>query len=116
MIIPLIVKPILVDLYHNGVFQITVSQFTHLDIRRQICEQNLEGYTLKMNPQFYHLFDKEDEIEDLVVTLKPNGEIDTWFPEYDINAKYQNVGVFSEALSAVLKIRRAQKEKEKDEK
>lgn len=113
MIKPLIIQQILVDLYYQGVYQFTINQFTHLDIRRQICEQNAEGYSLKINPQFYNLFDAEDDIANQVVTITADGEIDTWFPIYDINEEYKNVDVFGETLSAAIKIRHAQKNKNK---
>ena len=47
-----------------------------------------------------------------VASEKNVGEVDVWFPEYDINEDYKSVGVFSEALAAVLKIRRTQKIKD----
>lgn len=110
MIKPLIIEQILIDIYHNGVFQFTVNQFTQLDIRKQIIKGQINGYTMKMNPQYYFLFDNEDNIEEIEIIIHSNGEISDWFPEYKINEEYESVGVFSECLSAVLKIRGAQKQ------
>lgn len=104
MIKPLVIPQILVDIYHNGVYQFTVNEFTQLDIRRQIIEQNLEGYSIKMNPQFYYLFDKDDEIENTVITISSDGQLSDWFSNYKLNDEYNSVGVFNESLSAVLKM------------
>ena len=111
MIKPLIIERILVDVSFNGVYQWTVTQFTLLDIRKQIIEQNIEGYSIKINPQFWSLFDDEDNIENYLVTIDSDGEVDRWFPCYDINEEYDSVSVYSETLSAVIKIRSAQIDK-----
>lgn len=116
MIKPLVIKEILVDFYLNNVFYFTVNQFTQLDLRRQIAEQDISGFSMKINPQFWGLFDDEDNIENYVVNIDNNGEVTKWFPKYDLNDDYQFVSVFSETLSAVLGIRSAQKEKEDNKK
>lgn len=104
MIKPLVIPQILVDIYNNGVYQFTVNEFTQLDIRRQIIEQKLDGYTIKMNPQFYYLFDKDEEIENTVLSISSEGQLSDWFPSYKLNDEYNSVGVFQESLSAVLKM------------
>lgn len=111
MIKPLIIERILVDVSLNGVYQWTVNQFTLLDIRKQIIQQNVEGYSIKINPQFWGLFDNDDDIENYIINIDVNGEVDRWFPCYDINEEYDSVNVYSETLSAVLKIRMAQRDK-----
>jgi hypothetical protein len=116
MIKPLIIDTILVDIFLNEVYQFTVNEFTHLDIRRQICEQSLEGYTMKINPQFWNLYDEDDKIIEHVVKINTDGEIDNWFPKYKLNDDYGYVDTFGQDFSAVLKIRRLQSEKKKDRK
>lgn len=111
MIKPLILPQILVDIYHNGVYQFSANEFTQLDIRRQISKQNLEGYTIKMNPQFYNLFGEEDEIEDVIITISNDGQLSDWFPHYKLNNEYESVAVFQESLSAVLKMHGLKREK-----
>lgn len=108
MITPLFIDTILVDLFHNGIFQLSANLFTHLDIRRQICEQKLEGYSLKISPPFWSLFDEEDNIENYVVNIDTAGGVDKWFPEYYVNEVYPSVRVFSETLSATIKLRNTQ--------
>lgn len=110
-IVPLYVDTIYVDIFHNNNFVCSVNEFTELDIRRQICEKSLEGYSMKIAPQFMRLFDEEDNIKDFVVNIDSNGEVDNWFPEYYINDDYPSVPVFGGTLKAVLKIRKAQKDK-----
>jgi hypothetical protein len=110
MIKPLVIPQILVDIYHNGVYQFTVNEFTQLDIRRQIVKEKQEGYAIKMNPQFYYLFDKDDEIEDTVITISSDGQLSDWFPSYKLNDEYQLVAVFQESLAAVLKMHKLKRD------
>lgn len=104
MIKPLIIENILVDLYNDGIYQFTVSDFTLLDIRRQISKQQLEGYSIKMNPQFWKLFKVEDEIEMSEYFISKDGVYSDWFPEYYLNEEYPLMVVFNEGLAAILKI------------
>lgn len=110
MIIPLIVKPILVDLYHNGVYQFTISDFTSLDIRRQICANKAEGYSVKMNPQFWNLFKPEDEIETSEYFISKDGVYSDWFPEYYLNEDYPSMPVFNEGLVAIIKMNKLKRD------
>ena len=114
MIKPLVIKEILVDIFLNEVYQFTVNEFTHFDIRKQICEQELEGYTMKINPKFWNLYDEDEKIMEYVVKIDSNGEINKWFPKYKLNEEYGYVDTFGHDMCVLLKIRRIQKEKTKN--
>jgi hypothetical protein len=103
MIKPLIIEEILVDVSHNGVYQWTVNKFTLIDLRKQIGLNKEEGYSIKINPQYWYLFDKEDDIENLNIAINMDGEVNDWFPCYSINDEYSDVSVFSEILTASIK-------------
>lgn len=111
---PMSIEEIVVDIFFNGSFVYSLNQFSMLDLRYQITKNAVEGYTFKMNPQFWRLFHEDDRIEDFVGIIKPNGEISKWFPKYDASEEYDNIAVFGEALAAVIKIRTAQIDREKD--
>lgn len=107
MITPLVIEQIFVDVYFEGECKFSVNQFTLLDLRRQIIQKQLEGYSLKMNPSFYHLFTEEDNIAECEIFIYKNGEVSDWFPEYDINEEYTDISVFNESLAGVIKLNQA---------
>jgi hypothetical protein len=104
MIKPLIIEEILVDISHNGVYQWTVNKFTLVDLRRQIALNKEEGYSIRINPQYWGLFDEEDDIENLNIIINMDGKVNDWFPCYSINHEYSDVNVFSEILTATVKL------------
>jgi hypothetical protein len=108
---PIVIPEILLDMFYNGNYLCTVNEFSHLDARRQICERHLEGYSFMINSNYWDLFDKELDIRSFIVRITPDGEIeDEWFPGYRMK-EYGYVGVFSETLEVVKKIRVFQREK-----
>lgn len=110
MIKPLVIENILIDLYHNGVYQFTMSDFTSLDVRRQIVKDKLEGYSVKMNPQFWRLFKDDDEIETSEYFITKDGVYSDWFPEYYLNEDYPSMPVFNEGLAAIIKMNKLKRD------
>jgi hypothetical protein len=116
MITPLIAPEILLDIYHNKRYLYTVNQFTFIDLRVQIAEKELEGYSAKINPEFWTLFETEDDIANEEVIITKDGWIEDWFSNYSINEDYNDVPVFSDTLIGVCKIRSIQIKREKENK
>ena len=116
MIKPLVIDEILLDVHLNGEFQCTVNQFSSLDLRIQITEGNIEGYSLKINPKFFRLFDDDDKIEEVIINISSDGEVDKWFPEYKLSDDYGYITVYGHTLASAIKLRGAKKkQKEKKE-
>lgn len=109
---PLKIRQIKLNVFIHGNYVCTVDEFECLDIRRQICEQHLEGYSLMIDSKYWDLWDKEVDIRAFIVRLTPDGEFEgNWFPEYKLNDEYGYVGVFSETFAVVKKIRITQMSK-----
>jgi hypothetical protein len=98
-------KHILVDVYLNGVYQGTVCELGHLDLRRQVVQHQIEGYSLKINPKFHHLFKKSDEIEDDEMFIGLDGVMSDWFTEYNLE-DYGDVKPFQENIKIIHKMQK----------
>ena len=92
-----------------------INSFQALDIRAQIAAMNLpdflSGYYFKIDSPYWHLFDKDDEIQTTICNICSKGTMEDWFPEYFLNEEYGYVGVGGSTLEATLKLYRIQKEK-----
>lgn len=76
------VEFVLYDVYKDGCIVFAgVTDFQLLDIRYQITRRRLEGYSVRINDNSFHLFD-DDMIETREVFISSDGEISgKYFPE-----------------------------------
>lgn len=102
------------NLYLEGeiVFE-DLNQAEALNIRKQICEQNLSGYYLKVNSPYWYLFDIETNIMDEVAVINTNGEVENWFSAA-FKLEGFNDRLYGENLHEAIGIRSAQTKKNKE--
>ena len=103
MIKPVVIPNILLDVFYNNEYQFSLNEFSFADLRLQIAKGKIEGYTFKMSPSFWYLFDTEEKIHESVFEILSDGTVSDWFPKYSINEEYDELDVFSETLSAIIK-------------
>lgn len=84
---PIVFPVILLDLYLQEKFQMSLDFLQHLQFREWISRGNWkEGYNLKVNPIFHHMFVNEDcsleYISKIEITIDRNGGVTNWFEDH----------------------------------
>lgn len=69
---------ILLDVYLNGIYQGTINESESMDLQKQIIENQISGYSYKINSDFYHLFDEKLKIEGYEIFIDLSGECIDW--------------------------------------
>ena len=105
--LPVETQKIYYDLYKNEYLIFSnISGDQMMELRVQIAEKRLKGYSLKINSNSFNLFDKEVNIENETVMLTDLGGIENeWFSDRNLNGYPRGCVPESERLAICIKLR-----------
>jgi hypothetical protein len=96
-----------VDLYQGETYITTFGQIKQIQFRTWLIDNYEEGYNIRMNPDYYPLFG--DGIKEIRVNFNERGEVDRWFPQYELEGIDYLIDVFSETLALTRTLRATQR-------